>query len=149
MQKHAAPCDGDGEQSGVNKQEKAEQQPRTVAVRRHRAEIDRKQKRHRRCADRRVLKCGIDAGGFGRQHAPARDRKAGKPGERKDGEDPHPKRKRSSVEELEDPDPLVDRREHHRQGGQKRPHLTIGHPRQPDIQQHQVCEERDGPVLSG
>jgi hypothetical protein len=45
--------------------------------------------------------------------------------------------------------PLIDRREQQRQGGENRPGLLVGHPRQADVEQQEVREERDRPVLAG
>ena len=67
----------------------------------------------------------------------------------KQQEDPHRQRHAAGVQELEDPAPLIDRRQDERQAGQDRPAFRVGDLREPDVQHRQIGEERDRPVLSG
>ncbi len=48
-----------------------------------------------------------------------------------------------------DPAPLVKRREDERQRAEDGPAAAVRHPREPDVQQQQVREQRDRPVLAG
>ena len=128
VQQRTPAGNGNDEKAGDDEQEETKQEPGAVAVRRNGAEIDGKQERHGGSAECRVLECGIGGVGFLRRLPSARDSESRECRQREDGENSHPKRKRRGVQEFDDPDPLIDRREHHGQRGQQRPDLTVCDP---------------------
>ena len=67
---------------------------------------------------------------------------------RKDGEDAEGCGQLAGGEKAVHPSPLVHRRQDQREHGQHRPDLPVSHPRQADVQEHQVGEQRNRPVLS-
>ena len=139
--------DGDGEQPGVQQQNESEQEPWTVAVGRHCAQIHSKQERQRRSHQRRVLENLIRAGSRSFRDASLRQHESHESDKREHYEDTHAQSERACVEELEDPAPLIDGGQDQRQRRQEWPRLPVSHPREADVQQHQIGEQGNRLVL--
>ena len=112
---------------------------------RHRRQKHGEHERHRRRRDAAAREHGVHRP-FGAGAAAERE-----PNERHDREhqeDAHRQRELARVEELDDPAPLVDGREHEREDRQDLPALFVRDPGQADVQEQQVGEERDWTVLA-
>ena len=140
--------DCDRQEPDVDEDQESEEERRTRTVRGDGGEVESKQERHRRRDQRRFLdaltvRVGGGAARSARKHEPRNRR------QREQKEDAHRERHAAVVQELEDPSPLINRRQDERQDRQHRPALRAGHLREPDVQQQQVREERDRAVLAG
>ena len=148
MQRHAAQADRDRQQTRIHQQQEAEQQRRVGAVRGNSGEIRDEQQREARAQDRRVLERVVfrrpAANGSAAPEHQRRDRH-----NRKDGKDAQGCGQLAGGEKAVHPSPLIHRRQDQREHGQHRPGLLVGHPRQANVQEHQVGEQRNRPVLSG
>src|SRR5262249_30554918 len=135
----------DSDHAGGDDEEKSEQQRRLCAVSGYSREVGREHQRHDgrakpRARDRRRLTGR-------RRRATEQDRR--KAGDREDQKDSHRQRQLARGQEPDRPAPLIQRREPHAEQRQRTPLFPRGNPREADVQQQEVREQRHGAVLAG
>ncbi len=138
----------DREQTSVDQEQESKKKPGTRSEGGHGCDVEGEQERRDRRHERGPLHAQpllvVPACSCASENHEPGDR-----GQRKQQEDPHRQRHAAGVQELEDPAPLINRRQDERQRREYRPAFGVSDLREPDVQQEQIRKQRDGPVLAG
>ena len=145
MQQFGAAGHRDREQSRVEDEQEAEEQRRVLGIGSHRRQVEGEQHgqggRHGgRIPERRIAVRGGTLG-------PRRE-EGDEPGHREHEEDADRERQPIPGEELHDPGPLIEGREDQAQNREDGPALPVADPGEADVDEQQVAEQAERPVLA-
>ena len=145
MQDLASAKGSDRGETDGDEQKEGEEQRKARAVGGHDRHVDREQQRRHGGRRGNVLESRIRRSPF----VAVRKGNCDHVQQREDEEDRHRQRQAPRIEEVQYPRPLIEQREDDAQPGEQHPALSIRDPGEPDVQEEEIAEETDRPILSG